>query len=132
MAEIKYSGTQIEELKQNKYVKDCTQKYITFTDEFKILVLKWVQKWKYHRQIFYECGFPEYVWNSELVPRIVGNWKYKMKTKWLEWIIGMKKWRKKGEKIDYESMSLEDKNKYLEAKIDYLNELYKQAHWHYP
>lgn len=49
MAEIKYSETQIEELKQNKYVKDCTQKYITFTDEFKILVLKWVQKWKYHR-----------------------------------------------------------------------------------
>ena len=33
MAEIKYSGTQIEELKQNKYVKDCTQKYITFTDD---------------------------------------------------------------------------------------------------
>ena len=36
MAEIKYSATQIEELKQNKYVKDCTEKYITFTDEFKI------------------------------------------------------------------------------------------------
>lgn len=40
--------------------------------------------------------------------------------------------KKKGEKIDYENMSLEEKNKYLQAKVDYLNELYKQAHWHYP
>jgi hypothetical protein len=40
MAGIKYNIKQIEELKNNKYVKDCTQKYITFTDEFKIKVLK--------------------------------------------------------------------------------------------
>jgi hypothetical protein len=40
MAEIKYSNEQIQELKSNKYVKDCTEKYLSFTDEFKILVLK--------------------------------------------------------------------------------------------
>jgi hypothetical protein len=64
-------------------------------------VLKWVDKWKYHRQIFYDCGFPDYVWATDLVPRIVGNCKYKMKTKWLEWIIWTKKWRKKVKRLIY-------------------------------
>jgi hypothetical protein len=40
MAGIKYNNEQIRELKGNRYVKDCTEKYITFTDEFKIKVLK--------------------------------------------------------------------------------------------
>lgn len=132
MANIKYSEAQIKELKENKYVKDCTEKYITFTDEFKIKVLKWVNKWKYHRQIFYDSGFPDYVWATGLVPRIVGNWKYKMKNKWLEWIIWTKKWRKKGEKIDISKMTKDEEIEYLKARVDYLNELYKQAHGHYP
>ena len=132
MAKIKYTQFQISELKQNKYVKDCTEKYITFTDEFKMKVLKWVEKWKYHRQIFYDCGFPDYVWATDLVPRIVGNWKYKMKTKWLEWIIWTQKWRKKWEKIDITKMTREELIEYYEAKNAYLKELYKQAHGHYP
>jgi hypothetical protein len=40
MAEIKYNNEQIKELKMNKYIKDCTDKYLTFTDEFKIKVIK--------------------------------------------------------------------------------------------
>ncbi len=132
MAKIKYTAEQIKELKKNKYVKDCTEKYITFTDEFKMKVLKWVDKWEYHRQIFYDCGFPDYIWATDLVPRIVGNWKYKMKTKWLEWIIWTKKWRKKWEKIDISKMTKEEEITYLKTKVDYLNELYKQAHGHYP
>ena len=132
MATIKYNQTQIEELKMNKYVKDCTEKYITFTDEFKIKVLKWEAKWVYHRQIFYDCGFPDYVWNTDLVPRIVWTWRFKMKTKWLEWLIWTKKWRKKWEKIDISKMTKDEYIIYVEARSEYLNELYKSAHWHYP
>lgn len=132
MAKIKYTREQIKELKENKYVKDCSEKYLTFTDEFKMKVLKWVEKWKYHRQIFYDCGFLDYVWATDLVPRIVGNWKYKMKNKWLEWIIGTKKWRKKGEKVDISKMTKEELITYYKAENAYLKELYKQAHWHYP
>jgi|TARA_B110000908_G_C9814749_1_gene254492 hypothetical protein len=40
MAAIKYNDSQIKELKINNYVKDCSDKYITFTDEFKIKVLQ--------------------------------------------------------------------------------------------
>lgn len=132
MAKIKYNESQIEELQQNKYVKDCTEKYITFTDEFKMKVLKWVDKWEYHRQIFYDCGFPDYVWATDLVPRIVGNWKHKMKTKWLEWIIWTKKWRKKWERIDTSKMSKEEEIAYYKAEVAYLKELYKKTYWHYP
>ena len=132
MARIKYVAEQIKELKNNKYVKDCTEKYITFTDEFKIKVLKWVKRWEYHRQIFYDCGFPDYVWATDLVPRIVGNWKHKFKNKGLEWIIWTKKWRKKAEKIDISKMTKEDQIEYFKAEVAYLKELYKQAHGHYP
>jgi hypothetical protein len=40
MAEIKYNTKQIEELLNNKYVKSCTNKNISFTKECKIEVLK--------------------------------------------------------------------------------------------
>lgn len=40
MSNKEYSKEQIELLKTNKFVKDCTLKYITFTDEFKIEVMK--------------------------------------------------------------------------------------------
>jgi hypothetical protein len=40
MAEIKYNTEQIKELLNNKYVKNCTPKNITFTKECKIEVLK--------------------------------------------------------------------------------------------
>lgn len=132
MAVIKYNQDQIKELKMNKYVRDCTEKYITFTDEFKIKVLKWEWKWIYHRQIFYDCGFPDYVWNTDLVPRIVWTWRFKMKTKWLEWLIWTKKWRKKWEKIDISKMTKDEYIIYLEARTEYLKELYKSAHGHYP
>ena len=40
MAGIKYTQAQIKELKANKYVKNVTQKSITFSLECKIEVLK--------------------------------------------------------------------------------------------
>ena len=132
MAIIKYNKEKIAELKNNKYVIDCTEKYITFTDDFKMKVLKWVEKWEYHRQIFYDCWFPDYVWNTDLVPRIVWNWKFKLKNKWLEWIIWNRKWRKKWEKIDISKMTKDEYISYLEARTEYLKELYKKAHGHYP
>jgi len=40
MAEIKYTNEQIAELLKNKYVKNCTNKNITFTKEFKLESIK--------------------------------------------------------------------------------------------
>jgi hypothetical protein len=40
MSKNEYDKEQIGLLKTNKYVKDCSPKYITFTDELKIEALK--------------------------------------------------------------------------------------------
>jgi len=40
MVGMEYNKKQIEELKANKYVRNVTEKYIAFTDEFKIEALK--------------------------------------------------------------------------------------------
>jgi len=40
MSNKKYSPEQISKLKRNEYVKLCSEKYITFTDEFKLLCIE--------------------------------------------------------------------------------------------
>lgn len=132
MAWIKYTKEQIEELKNNKYVKDCTEKYLAFTDEFKVKVLELDWKWKYHRKIFKDFWFPEYILSSDIIPILVWNWRHKMKKKWLSWLVWTKKWRKKKENIDFDNMTIEEQNEYLKTKVAYLEELHKKIYWHYP
>jgi hypothetical protein len=52
MSKNTYNGDQIKELLANKYVKDCSFKYILFTDEFKIKALELDKKFIYHKTIF--------------------------------------------------------------------------------
>lgn len=132
MAGIKYNESQIEEIKSNKYVKDCTSKYITFTDEFKIKVLELDVKWIYHRKIFEDFWFPDYLINSKVVNRSLWNWRYKLKDKWLYWLINTKKWRKKKEKSDISKMNLEEQIEYFKTENAFLKEMYKLKHWKYP
>lgn len=132
MAGIKYSNEQIEELLNNKYVKDCTSKYITFTDKFKTEVLALDNKWIYHREIFKSFWFPEYIVKSNVVERSLWNWRHKFKNKWLYGLIDTKKWRKKNENIDFTKMLPEEKIKYLETENAFLKEMYKLKHWKYP
>lgn len=127
-----YSNEQVQELLNVKYVKNCTSKYISFTDEFKIKALKLDKSWFYPRAIFKDLWFPEYVYNSKIPKHSLWSWRYKFKNNWLEWLVSSKKWRKKWEKIDFESMTLEEENEYLKAKIALMEELHKVAYWHYP
>ena len=132
MSKIEYTEEQIKELLNNPYIKDCSSKYITFTDEFKIKALELDSNWVYHRKIFEDFWFPEYIFNSNIVPQSLWNWRYKLKNKWLSWLIKTKKWRKKKEKIDISKMTKEEYIEYLEAKTAYLEELHKTAYWYYP
>ena len=127
-----YTKEQIQELLNIKYVKSCTSKYISFTDEFKIKALELDRSWFYHRTIFKDLWFPEYIYSSKIPKHSLWSWRYKFKNNWLEWLVSSKKWRKKSWKVDFESMTLEDRIKYLEAENAYLKELHKIAYWHYP
>ena len=132
MAGIKYNKEEIEELLNNKYVKDCTSKYITFTDEFKTKVLELDNKWIYHRKIFEDFWFPEYIVKSNVVKRSLWNWRHKLKNKWLYGLVKTKKWRKKKENIDFTKMNLSEQNEYLKTENTFLKEMYKLKHWKYP
>jgi hypothetical protein len=89
-------------------------------------------KWIYHRKIFEDSGFPEYIYHSKIPKISLGNWKYKLKNKWLSWLVQTKKWRKKKEKTDIVNMTLEEQNEHLRTENAYLKELHKTVYWHYP
>lgn len=129
MAGIKYSEIQIEELRSNKYIKKVTQKYITFTDEFKIRAIELDKRYFLPKKIFKEFWFPSYIINSEIPSISLKRWRILSKKEKLVW---GKKWKKKSKKIDFENVTKDEKIKYLEAENAYLKELYKIKHWNYP
>lgn len=131
MSKSKYTGEQIVELLSNENVKDCSPKYITFIDVFKIKALELDSKWIYPRKIFEDFGFPEYICHSEVPKTSLGNWRHKLKNKWLSWLVQTKKWRKKQEKVDIADMTLEEQNEYLRTENAYLKELHKTVYGHY-
>jgi hypothetical protein len=52
MAVVKYNETQIEELKKNKYVKNVTNKNITFSLDCKLEIVKLSKQSMFYRDIF--------------------------------------------------------------------------------
>ncbi len=121
MAWIKYNKAQIEELKSNKYIKNVTDKSITFTTECKIEVLKLSKKWIFYTNIFEKLWFPEYIISSKIPQRSYHRWNYKNK----KWNIEDKKWRPKVKKIDFDNMTLEQENEYLKTKLAFYEEMDK-------
>lgn len=120
MAEIKYTKEQVMELLKNTYIKSCTNKNISFTKEFKIELLKQSDKWVFYKDIFKNFWFPDYIVNSEIPRNSLNRWKKNINTKW---IIEENKWRKKKENTDFQNMNSEEKVKFLEAKVAYLEEV---------
>ena len=121
MAEIKYNQDQINELKTIKYVKNVTNKNITFTTEFKYELIKLSKRWLFYKNIFKKLWFPEYIINSKIPERSYHRWNNKSK----KWLLEDKKWRPKKENIDFGNMTLEQENEYLKAKIAYYEEMMK-------
>lgn len=131
MAEIKYNSIQIKELLQNKYVKKCSNKNITFSKECKI---KSVELWNSGfptKEIFRQLKFPEYIQKSEIPSKSVNRWRKSIE----KWNIEEKRWRKlglKSKKVDFKKLTNKAKIEYLEVEVAYLRELYKEKHWFYP
>ena len=120
MSKKEYTEDQIQEVLKNKYVKNCSSKYITFTDEFKIKVLELDKKWIYHRKIFEDFWFPEYIINSDIPKNSLSRWKRNINKKG---IIEDKKWKVKKEEIDFDNMTKDEELEYLRAKVAYLEEI---------
>lgn len=129
MSKQEYNKEQIEKLKNNKYVKNCTSKYITFTDEFKVKALELDKRHFLSKEIFKEFEFPDYVINSDIPKGSLKRWRRLSKNEKLIW---NRKWRKKVEKVNFDNMTKDEKIEYLETENAYLKELHKKIYWHYP
>ena len=58
MSNILFTDSEVKKLRKNKFVKNVSNKSITYTDEFKEkVVFETVNYKKFPRQVFEECGF---------------------------------------------------------------------------
>ena len=122
MTKKEYTKDQISELLNNKYVKNCTSKYITFTDEFKLKALELDKKYIFPREIFKKCNFPEYIISSIIPWESLKRFRRLSKEKSLIW---NKKWRIKKEKIDFNNLTKDQYIEYLETKLEFYEEMKK-------
>lgn len=129
MVKIKYTAKQIRELENNKYVKSCSNKNITFTKECKIRALELEESWIFRKEIFKWLWFPDYVVNTFLPTKSINRWKNNVNKKW---IIEEKKWRQVREYTDISKMTKDEYIEYLEAKLCIIEELKKIDKWDYP
>lgn len=57
MSKILFTDLQIKKLSKNKWIKKISNKAITYTDEFKIKLVKETENYKkFPRDVFKECG----------------------------------------------------------------------------
>ena len=58
MSNLLFTDNEVKKLRKNKYVKNVSNKSITYTDEFKEKVVFETENYKkFPRQVFEECGF---------------------------------------------------------------------------
>lgn len=126
MSKIEFTDSQVKKLSKNKWIKNITNKGITYTDEFKIKVVKECENYnKFAREVFDECGIDSEIVGMQRIYSSIKRWR--------------KKYRNTGELKDTRlgnsgrhlerELSESEKLKRAEAKIKLLeaeNELLKK------
>ena len=131
MSKKRYTDEQIKELKANKYVMNCTEKSIQFTDEFRKIAMELDGK-EFPRAIFKKCWFPDYVVNSIIPKQSFERRRKSMKEKWEVWLIDNRWrnwWRPRKNKIEKKSWEIievsKEEREYMQAELA----VYKELFW---
>lgn len=126
MSKILFSDVQVKKLSKNEWIKNITNKAITYTDEFKYKLVKECKDFKkFPQDVFRECGInPEIVGESR-IRNVAFKWRKKFNS------TGEIKDTRKGASGRSLERELSDKEKLerAEAKIKLLeaeNELLKK------
>ncbi len=80
-----FTKEEVKILSENKYVKNVSEKGITYTDEFKNIFIIENEKGKFPREIFDECGFDINIIGIKRIKSAGNRWRtsYK-KMVWLD------------------------------------------------
>ena len=127
MSKRLYSKVQIKELKANKYVMNCTEKSIQFTDEFRKIAMELDGK-EFPRVVFKNYWFPDYVVNSEVPKESFKRRRRSIRGKWEIWLID-NRWRPYKNKIEGKSWETievsKEEREYMQAELA----VYKELFW---
>ena len=131
MSKKRYTDEQIKELKANKYVMNCTEKSIQFTDEFRKIAMELDGK-EFPRAIFKKCWFPDYIVNSLIPEKSFNRRRKSMREKWEIWLIDNRWcnwWRPRKNKIKKKSWEKievsKEEREYMQAELA----VYKELFW---
>ena len=131
MSKKRYTDEQIKELKANKYVMNCTEKSIQFTDEFRKIAMELDGK-EFPRAIFKKCWFPDYVVNSKIPEKSFNRRRKSMREKWEIWLIDNRWcnwWKSRKNKIKKKSWETievsKEEREYMQAELA----VYKELFW---
>lgn len=124
MSKKQYTTEEVKLLNQNIYVKNCTPKYITFEDKFKIEALRISNNWAiYCKDVYKYFWFPDFIINSNVPKETLKTWRFKLKNKWLQSFINTKKWRKQKDINWLSEFDKDQELEYLRAKVAYLEKI---------
>jgi transposase len=122
-----FSSEEIKILSQNKYVKNISEKAITYTDEFKRIFLSERQNGKFAKQIFLEHGLDVNILGARRIRSACSRWDsaYKENS-----VLGLQDTRKENSgRPRIANLSIEEKYDRLKLKLKLLeaeNELLKK------
>lgn len=76
MSKRRFTKEEIEELSKNSYVKKCSEKSITYSNEFKLLaVRRYFEEGLTPSQIFYEAGLDQNLIGKKTANRNLNAWR---------------------------------------------------------
>ena len=126
MSKILFTDVQVKRLRKNKWIKNITNKAITYTEAFKIKLVEECKNYKkFPRDIFIECGINPEIVGIKRIEQCAFRWRRKLQQ--TGEITDARK-TKSGNKLKRE-LSDKEKLKRDEAKIKLLkaeNELLKK------
>ena len=133
MSKKRYTDEQIKELKANKYVMNCTEKSVQFTDEFRKIAMELDGK-EFPRVVFKKYWFPDYVVNSEVPKESFKRRRKSIRKKWEIWLVD-DRWRPYKNKIErkpWETIEVSKEEwEYMQAELAVYKELFwKNIGWY--
>lgn len=126
MSKILFTDAQVKKLSKNKWIKNITNKGITYSDEFKYKLVKECENYKkFPQDVFRECGINPEIVGERRISNSAHRWRKQLNS--IGKIIDTRKGAS-GRPLEHE-LSDKEKLEQAEAKIKLLeaeNELLKK------